>query len=299
MVRSAVPADLQAIIALWAERAQVGAADAPDEGDITRRLFAQLPVMPVGVSEVNGRIAGVATCTRFVAATGENIVRVDPLLAVDPIVERELYAWTISGPEIGGGAYTVDAWLVCSAPGLMPEFGFEEIRRYLRLDRASLDDLSDAVLPSDIAIIGPDDPRANMVAWAQLYNTALAGEWRFAPILDFHVRGFVLGPGRHSITAIDAAGNPVALALARLETRQHDHLPQPMANVVILCTSPDRMRSRIGEGILRAVLIRLREAGARSATIRADEGSKYRSYVLYERVGFQRSLEICIWSRQP
>jgi hypothetical protein len=296
--RLAVAADLSAIIDLWAEAARQGTADVPDEADITTKVHFRSPVMHVAVCELGGRIEGAAAYTRFVAGTGEIIVRVDPFIAFEPSVVRELCDWVVAYQAITGELNLIDVWVVCSAQETLSDLGFELAGSYLRLDRPSLDNITPAALPSDVTIIGLNDPRANLAEWAALYNAAFLDEWRFYPLSANILWSFLAGTGGHSIAAIDAAGKPVALAITRLQTYKHDSLSQPVGNVLVLCTSPDRMRSGIGEGILTTALVRLREAGALSATIRADEGSKYQSYILYERVGFRRSRDICIWSRR-
>jgi GNAT superfamily N-acetyltransferase len=137
-----------------------------------------------------------------------------------------------------------------------------------------------------------------MAGWAGVYNGAFAGEWRFSPHLDIGMHAFVFTGGRFSLAAVDGAGNTVALALARLENRPHDYLPQPVGNVWVLCTTANRRREGIGEGLLRAVLINLRAAGALSATIQSDLDSQFGSYRLYERVGFRQAGRFCVRTRR-
>src|SRR5438105_1707077 len=91
-------------------------------------------------------------------------------------------------------------------------------------------------------------------------------------------RAFVFIGGHFSLASVDASGATVALALARLEHRPFDYLPQPVGNVWVLCTAGDRRREGIGEAILRLVLMNLRAAGAASATIQSDLGSAFESH---------------------
>lgn len=291
------PSVLPAVLALWADRARHQCADSPwPLEDLDRAL--QHPWNRLELIKRGDEIAGAFLVRPFIEANGQIAERVEPFLALDADSERELYRRLIALPRADGRATSTDVWVLCGCKGVAQEFGFEHLRTFLRLDRHSLQALLQSPLPADLRLVGPDDPDANMAAWAVVYNEVFAGEWRFFPQLEMGIRGFVLTGGHFSLAAIDENNTTVGLVLARLENRPDDHLPQPVGNIWVLGIAPERRRQGIGEAILRAVLINLREAGARSATIQSDLGSAFGSYRLYERVGFDPSSRFCILSRQ-
>lgn len=234
----------------------------------------------------------------FIEANGDRAERLEPFLAIDAQAERELFEWLIARQRPEGTVTSADAWRICGCEGVASEFGFEHSRTFVRLDRETLADLNSSPFPADLRVIGPADAQANMAGWAAVYNEAFAGELRLSPQLDIGMHGFVLMADHLSMAAIDEAGNTVALALVRLENRPHDYLRQPVGNVWVLCTTTNRRREGVGKGLLRAVLINLRMAGAMSATIQSDLDSRFRSYTLYERVGFKQAVRFCIRSRR-
>ena len=291
------PALLPAMLALWADRARQHCADSPWHVDDLARAL-QHPWNRLELINRGDELSGAFLLQPFIEANGQIAERVEPFLARDTDSERELYRRLIALPRTADHVTSTDVWVLCGCEGVAHEFGFEHLRTFQRLDRQSLEDLLQSPLPEDLRLIGPDDSDANMAAWAAVYNEAFAGEWRFFPQLDMTIRGFIMTGGHFSLAAVDENNATVGLVLARLEDRPDDQLPQPMGNIWVLAVAPNRRRQGIGEAILRAALIKLREAGASSATIQSDLDSAFRSYRLYGRVGFDPSSRFCILSRQ-
>jgi len=209
-------------------------------------------------------LAGAFTARVYRAESAERIVRIDSVATTNEAAERELYEWLSHHPQEFNGADAIDVWLLCSEPRLVADFGFTHSRTYLRMDLPSLNGIAGRALPKDISIIGPDDDQARMVDWARLYNEAFTGEWRHALIRDIEMRQQVLGAGRHSIAGVDQGGRTISLVLVQLENRPQDPLPQPSANIAIVCTEATRRHEGIGEGLLRASLQRAGAAGTSS-----------------------------------
>jgi hypothetical protein len=273
-----------------------GGADTPEAEDDFRRSIG-LGNYPLMIVDRDGKTVGAAVLRPFQTATGLKVVKIEPLLMTDLPAETEFYEWLAARPSPIDQADVLDVWQTCAHSGKGSDFGLQHSRTFQRLDRQSLDGVTVAPLPQGLWIAGPDDPGVSLDAWTQLHNQAFATEWRFTPATPLGMRAQVAGRGRLSRAAIDEAGAPVGLVLARLENRPHDTLLQPVANVTVVCTAPKRMREGIGQGLLTAVLASARLAGAKSATIRADLGSAFESFRMYARAGFRPSLDLCIWTK--
>lgn len=294
-VRKADQPDVQPILDLWAPRQRDGSANAYVSAEELAAMLAGDKPRAAYVVQRGAEIAAAFTGRRLQVETGERVARIDSLAAKDEDAERAIYDWLQKRPQEFAQGNVIDVWIPCTDRTAAGEYGFVHTRTFQRLDLVNLDDVVAPPVNDDVEFIAPDDARARMVDWARVFNDAFAGEWRQARIRDFEMRQEVLGLGKHSIGAIDARGRTVSLVLTRFENRSDDPLPQPMVNVSIVCTEPTQMGRGIGESILRSALIRGRTAGARSATIRADLGSRYQSWRMYRRVGFKPTRDFCAW----
>lgn len=297
MLRIPTTADRPGVISLWADVAARGAADLPESDEDVARSFIQSLFQQSRVVVRDGGLTGFARCRRQYTEQGEVVIRLDPLLASDESAERELYEWASTSPEVTQDVSGIDSWVVSSSPGLVAEYRFEPIRTFVRLDRETLDDVTSTPLPGDLYFAEPGDPRVDMDAWARLYNDAFAGEFRQVRTAAGPLWVHLIEPGRLGIAALDGSGAPVGLVIGGIENRPACPLEQPIANIYIVCTAAHRRKEGIAEAALREALIRLRNAGARSATIRSDEDSQYRSYRLYQRVGFRQVQPFRVWNR--
>ncbi len=278
---------------IWAGLLLANRADVPRPANVIGRIASGNALV---VEHQPGPITGAMGWRKSQTADGV-ILRLDPFLPEGEEAERALFQWAATKPTSATNQAAVRIWLPGDGPWLVADYGFTHVRTFLRLDRALLVDVQPSPLPADLVVIDANDALFNLQDWTDMYNSAFAGEWEHWQSSAFDMHNFVISSPTFCLAALDQGTNPVVLALCHLETLAHDARAQPVADVVILCVASRRRKEGIGESMLREAMIRLRTAGARSATIRADMGSRYESYRLYEGVGFQKALEFRIWER--
>jgi predicted GNAT family acetyltransferase len=95
--------------------------------------------------------------------------------------------------------------------------------------------------------------------------------------------------------AITEAGSPAALARGQVESYLEDSRPQPVGIVSSVGTVPEHRRKGLATWLVAELLNRLRDEGARSASLYVDRWNLTRAFDAYRTLGFKPAFELEVW----
>jgi len=90
-------------------------------------------------------------------------------------------------------------------------------------------------------------------------------------------------------------GTPAAVTLNQIESYVEDARPQPVGIVSSVGTMPEHRRKGLATWLVAESLVRLRDAGAHSASLYVDGWNHTRAYEAYRKLGFSLSFESEVW----
>jgi ribosomal protein S18 acetylase RimI-like enzyme len=273
---------------LWRAEVAAGRQDTLPNEERLRRVLARYDwEAQTRVVEDGGRIAG---SVMVISRPSPDGVVATLHAAGEPDVFVRLVDWGVTLSHAAGASVAqlfVGKGLVAG----LERTGLRPVRPWLRMDRG-MDDL-----PQVRAVPGFALADATTVApssWAEMFNRTFADHWRFAP----RGEGEVIG-GRPpdlclmAVTASDRA--PAGIAVGELEDYRGDPRPQPVGLISSVGTVPEHRRQGLATWLVAEVLRRLREAGARSASLYVDGASPVKAFDLYQKMGFEVAKESEVW----
>jgi ribosomal protein S18 acetylase RimI-like enzyme len=231
-----------------------------------------------GAVLVAGRSTPLGTVTQVSVACG----RLD--------MRQELLRWGLNLSK-AGGAIAAQMWCGRGHSEGMAELGAEFVRPWWRMD---IDLAGDPTAPR--AVRGyelRDGSGAAGCSWSELHNRSFADHWRFSPRKEAEL---ATGRSPHlSLMAITEGGSPAALALGQVESYLEDSRPQPVGIVSSVGTVPEHRRKGLATWLVAELLNRLREEGARSASLYVDRWNQTRAFEAYRKLGFELAFESEVW----
>ncbi|HET7339478.1 MAG TPA: GNAT family N-acetyltransferase, partial [Candidatus Dormibacteraeota bacterium] len=88
---------------------------------------------------------------------------------------------------------------------------------------------------------------------------------------------------------------PASIALGEVEELVGDARPQPLALISSVGTVPNHRRRGLAQWVVAEDLRRLRDAGARHASLYVDGLNPMRAYDVYRKLGFDVAYEAEVW----
>ena len=203
---------------------------------------------------------------------------------------RDLVRWGLSLSK-AAGAIAAQVWIGKGHGDVLTELGAEFVRPWWRMDRSLSGEL-----PAPEPVPGYTLADGNQVAlggWSGVYNGSFADHWRFSPRQESEL---VTGrPARLSLMAIDEGGSPASVTLGQVEAYVEDSRAQPVGIVSSVGTVPEHRRKGLATWLVAEELHRLREAGARSASLYVDGWNQSRAFDTYRKLGFRVAFESEVW----
>jgi mycothiol synthase len=165
------------------------------------------------------------------------------------------------------------------------------VRPWWRMDRTLAGELP---APSRVAgYVLKDGAGVAPGVWSRVHNDSFADHWRFSPRTEEEL---VTGrPPRLCLLATTSAGAPAAVTLCQVETYAVDRRPQPVGLVGSVGTLPAHRRHGLATWLVAESLRRIREAGARHASLYVDGWNAARADEIYRRLGFEVAFETDVW----
>lgn len=289
-MRPARPADLPRLEELWRREVRAGRRDTVPRGSEVKRLLsgfdweAKSRVIEDGDSEIAGMV--------FVLSRGspEGVVAYLEV-AGPPAVAHELAGWGLQLSRAAGAALA-QVWTGHGGGEALQPLGFGLVRPWWRMDRSLA-----VKLPTPKPVEGyelRDGDSAKPGSWEHLFNNSFADHWHFSPRSEEE-----LTAGKQpelclmAVTAAD--GRPAAITHGQIETYIGDPRPQPVGLISAVGTVPEDRRRGLAGWLMREVMQRLQNAGARHASLYVDAWSPFRAYDTYTKLGFQVAFEAEVW----
>lgn len=204
---------------------------------------------------------------------------------------EQVVAWGVQFAR-ASGAEIVQTRVAKGFGAPLARAGLRMARPWWRMDRSLADALADVVGVDGYELV---DGRALAAgAWGETFTGSFADHWRFIP-----QSGEELLAGKAlelCLAAINAAGRkPVAITLSEVETDPHDTRPQPVGIVSSVGTVPAHRRRGLAGWLVAESLRRLRDCGARSASLYVDALNPQHAYEVYRKLGFEVVHEAEVW----
>ena len=246
----------------WSSRSRVVEAESGLEGAVL----------------VAGRSTPAGTVTRVSVACSPRDMR------------QDLVRWGLDLSK-AAGAIAAQMWCGRGHSEGMAELGAEFVRPWWRMD---MNLAHDPTAPRPVRGYElRDGTQAAGRSWSDLHNRSFADHWRFSPSQEAEL---VTGRSPQlSVMAITEEGSPAALAWGQVESYLEDSRPQPVGIVSSVGTVPEHRREGLATWLVAELLNRLRDGGARSASLYVDRWNRTRASDAYRKLGFKPAFESEVW----
>jgi mycothiol synthase len=288
-MRPGRPADLQPLMELWKADVREGRRDSVPRESHLRGLLAKIDweARTRVVDDDHGLAAAVIVTSR---ATPDGVVAyLDPAGA--PEIALELTGWALKLSR-AAGATTAQ---VMAAPGHddgLRKLGLEMVRPWWRMDRSLAGELPEVRPVPGYELI--DGSRVKPGLWVDMHNRSFADHWRFSPRTEEELMAGKTPP-LCLMAVAEEDGSPAAVTLGQVEVYQDDPRPQPVGLVSSVGTVPEHRRRGLAGWLVAEVLRRLRDAGARHASLYVDGWNETRAYDAYYKLGFELAFQAEVW----
>ena len=238
-----------------------------------------------------GGLEGAVLVTRRPAAIG-TVARVEVGVADGGAADlrRRLVEWG-RGLSRAAGAAVAQVWQPRGQGSDLAGLRFELVRPWWRMDRSLAGDLP---LPEPVAgyelLVGASVAPG---VWADVFNRSFAEHWRQSPRTGEEL--MATRPPELSLLAMARGGTAAAVTLSQLESHAFDSRPQPVGLVDSVGTVPEHRRRGLARWLVAECLRRLRQAGARSASLYVDGLNPTGAPRLYRDLGFEVAFETEVW----
>jgi ribosomal protein S18 acetylase RimI-like enzyme len=276
---------------LWEHEVLTGLRDALPPAPMMQRVLAGFDWEACSrVVESEQGMEGVVLVMRR-ASDDLTVARIEPAAAPDaaPASMPSLVEWGL-GLARAAGAQVAQVWRAADTSGWLRDLGLKPVRPWLRMDRSLLSALPPVVPVGGYRLLDPETIRPGV--WGDVFNHAFADHWRFMPRSDEQLRR---GVPELSLLAADAAGDPAAITMCEIEEHAVDLRAQPVGVVGSVGTLPAHRRRGLARWLVSESLVRLRAAGAATASLYVDGENQHRAADLYTDLGFGVTFDTTIW----
>jgi mycothiol synthase len=240
---------------------------------------------PRGVGLVTVRTASVGTIARIEAVARDESARLD------------LVRWGLLLSR-AAGADVAQVWRARGHGSGLRALGLELARPFWRMDLPRIAPAGAARLPRGYRLALGLDWRLT----ADAYNRAFAEHWRHDPVDLGRLPPWTRPPDL-DLAALAADGSVAGIVWCAVERHEMDGRAQPVGIVQVVGTVPEHRRRGLGSALLIEGLRRLRERGARSASLYVDPLNPTRAVDVYRRLGFRVGFELEVyeasWGQPP
>jgi len=131
-------------------------------------------------------------------------------------------------------------------------------------------------------------------SWTDMHNRSFSDHWRFSPRTEEELLAGKTPP-LCLMAVTEDGGLPAAVTMGQVEAYQDDPRPQPVGLVSSVGTVIEHRRRGLAGWLVAEVLRRLRDAGARHASLYVDGWSETRAYDAYYKLGFELAFQTELW----
>lgn len=274
---------------LWRAEVARGRQDVVPPEDRLRRMLGRFEWdVRSRVIEREGRLAG---SVLVMARPSPEGVLANVYAAGDGDAYLAMARWGVAFSKAAGAGITQVFVGKGQGTGL-ESAGLQRVRPWLRMDRDLTGGLPD-VHPVDGYELA-DGSTAARGSWSELFNRTFADHWRFAPRAEEEI--VADKPPELCLMAVGAISRqPVAIGLGELAVNDADARPQPIGLISSVGTLSGHRRRGLARWLVAELLVRLRAAGARHASLYVDGLNPTRADETYRKLGFEVTYEAEVW----
>ena len=293
-MRAGRASDLPVLAELWSAEVREGRRDSIPRLVELQRVLAQFDweAQSRVVDDGPAGMAGAIVVTSRTTPAG-TFARIDPAAAgEEPArVLRELVRWGI-GLARAAGATSAQVWVGPGNRDVLQACGLDMVRSWWRMDRSLTIELPPPEMVAGYELM--DASQLPPGIWAGMHNRSFADHWRFSPRSEGEL---MTGkePGLCLMAVVDGSREPAALTLCQVETYTDDRRPQPVGLISSVGTLPEHRRRGLATWLVAEGLRRLRQSGARHASLYVDGMSQFRAFDTYRKLGFELAFETEVW----
>ena len=234
-----------------------------------------------GAIVVTHRAYDIGTITRIEVAIAS---------AGDLALRRRLVDWGMAFSRAAGAA-AVQVWVLRGQSGALEDAGLTMVRPWWRMDRDLAGELPPPQpVPGYRLLVGSAAPPG---VWADVHNRTFADHWRYSRRTEEELMAGRLP--ELCLLAVEPDGTPAAITLGQLQSNEQDARAQPVGIVNSVGTLPEHRRHGLARWLVTELLPRLRQAGARSASLYVDGLNPTGAPSLYRDLGFEVAFETEVW----
>jgi len=288
-MRPGTPEDLGQVVELFRHEVEVGRQDsAPSESRTRARLARFDWAGRSRVIERSGRLEGAVI---VVGRPGPDGLLADVYAAGHGDAYRDAVEWGVMFAQAAGAAIVHTMVAKGRGDGL-EKMGLRPVRPWWRMDRSLGDTLPEVAPVAGYELV--DATRVARRGWTDIFNRSFADHWRFAPRAEAEIVGGK--PPELCLMAVTSTARvPAAITLGEIEEFAGDPRPQPVGLVSSVGTVPEHRRRGLAGWLVAEELRRLRDAGARHASLYVDGENPMRARDLYVKLGFELAYEAEVW----
>lgn len=287
--------DIGALAELWQGEVRAGRQDATPNAERLGKMLARFDweARSRVVEGAGGRIGGAVLVTS--RGTPQGVIA-NMHLAGAPEVALDLARWAAFLCR-ASGASVVQCFIARGHGKALEAAGFKNVRPWWRMDRS----LS-AGVPEPAPVAGydlVDGTLAEPGTWEEMFNRSFADHWRFTPRTeDELVRGKTPELCLMAVTSPDRT--PASITLGEVEAYPDDPREQPVGVISSVGTVPEHRRRGLASWLVTESMVRLRQAGACSASLYVDGKNPMHAADAYRKLGFVLAFEAEVWeASQP
>lgn len=282
--------DLSALFELWRAEVHAGRQDVAPNEERLRRVLARFDWAARSrvVEGGAGRIDGAVLVTS--RATPEGVIA-NIHVAGEPEVTLELVRWATFLCR-AAGAFVAQCFVARGHGDFLESAGMRNVRPWWRMDRTLA-----GALPEPEPVPGyelVDGALAEPGSWEDMFNRSFADHWRFTPRTEDE-----LLRDRPPVLCLMAVATPrrtpASITLGEVEAYPADPRPQPVGIISSVGTVPAHRRRGLAAWLVTEAMLRLRQAGACTASLYVDGLNPMHAYDAYEKLGFALTFQAEVW----
>ena len=288
-MRPGRPQDLDQLLELWRREVVAGRQDMVPDESRSRRILGRFDWEARSRMVENGE-GGLEGAVLLMSRPSPEGVIASMYVAGPPQVASELARWGLRLSFAAGAAVT-QTFMARGQGEALRDAGMQVVRPWWRMDRSLAGPLPPARAVPGYALV--DGDTAPPLSWSEMFNRTFADHWRFAPRGENEVVDGKLP--ELCLMALTSAREPVAITLGEVETFRDDPRLQPVGLISSVGTVPEHRRRGVAGWLVAEVLVRLRRAGARTASLYVDGLNATRAFDVYRKLGFETAFEAEVW----
>ena len=287
-MRPGTAEDLPRLMRLWKAEVAAGRQDMLPSESTLRRMLARFDWEAKSrVVEDDGRVVGSVLVMSRPSPDG---VLTNVYAAGESEVFLAAVEWGVRLSR-AAGASVAQVFVGKGLGDGLGAIGLALVRPWLRMDR-NFDGLPEVGAVPGYALA--DATTVPSGSWERMFNRTFADHWRFAPRGESEIIGDH-APELCLMAMTSTGGSASGITIGEVEDYGDDPRPQPVGLVSSVGTLPEHRRRGLATWLVAEMLRRLRDAGARSASLYVDGQSPMKAYDVYRKIGFEVAREAEVW----